>query len=197
MLPALQRSLWHAPVLSPSPSHLCSQCPSVSNGIRSESWNCPASRRAAHTIRPSSYHNAPAVIHLVLNDLCCPAGIFPVLLLKVLIQIVNLYLFVPRARPHTIQRKTALLCLIGTVFLCDYRINQNLMVRPTKFRTPLWGVYFICNQNGVILCAYIISYFKTAKKLSPVYTLSLSINLNDSFLLSHCRIQNRIPQFFK
>ena len=65
------------------------------------------------------------MIHLMLNDLRHPAAVFPVLLLEILILIVDFDLLIPGAGPHTFQRKTAFLGLVGSPLFRDHRIDHD------------------------------------------------------------------------
>ena len=42
------------------------------------------------------YHNSVAMIHFMLNNLCHPAGIFPMLLLEMLVEVIDFYLLISR-----------------------------------------------------------------------------------------------------
>ena len=45
-----------------------------------------------------------AMINFMLYDLCCPSRIFPMLLFKILVQIIYFYLLISLTRSHSIQR---------------------------------------------------------------------------------------------
>ena len=64
------------------------------------------------------------MIDFMLDYLCRETIVFIMLWLEVLIQIINLNLFVPGAGPYAIQRKTALLCLIFSGLLGNNRIDH-------------------------------------------------------------------------
>ena len=58
----------------------------------------------------------------MLNNLCCPPRILSMLFLKVLIKMVHFYFLTSRAWSYAFQRKTSLLSLIHSGFICNYRI---------------------------------------------------------------------------
>ena len=65
------------------------------------------------------------MVHFVLDDLRCPAGILLPLLLPAAVQIFHFDVLIPGGLPNTVQGKAAFLRLIGRILLYDDRIIHN------------------------------------------------------------------------
>lgn len=133
------------------------------------------------------YHNPVAMIHFMLNNLCHPAGIFPMLLLEMLIEVIDFYLLISRTWACPVERQTSLFHLIRACFLCDNRIHHRELERSA------------CHDDDILLYAdHIGRHADTMVQIRPECIEQICYNLFICFRCIHrflCQDQ-RIPHNF-
>lgn len=82
------------------------------------------------------------MIHFMLDNLRHPTGIFPMLLLEMLVEVIDFYLLISRTWACPIERQTSLFHLIRACFLRDNRIHHRELERSLAttmifFFTPI------------------------------------------------------------
>lgn len=133
------------------------------------------------------YHNPVAMIHFMLDNLRHPAGIFPMLLLEMLIEVIDFYLLISRTWACPVERQTSLFHLIRARFLRDNRIHHRELERSA------------CHDDDILLYAdHIGRHADTMVQIRPECIEQICYNLFICFRCIHrflCQEQ-RIPHNF-
>ena len=133
------------------------------------------------------YHNSVAMIHFMLNNLCHPAGIFPMLPLEMLVEVIDFYLLISRTWACPVERQTSLFHLIRARFLRNNRIHHRELQRSA------------CHDDDILLYAdHICRHADTMVQIRPECIQQICYNLFICFRCIHrllCQEQ-RIPHDF-
>ena len=89
------------------------------------------------------------MIHFMLDNLRHPTGIFPMLLLEMLVEVIDFYLLISRTWACPIERQTSLFHLIRACFLRDNRIHHRELERSA------------CHDDDILLYADIFAAMPT------------------------------------